>query len=119
MASTSTRPIALTALPAVINRYLSAHRAHDAATAITTFADSATVLDDGHRHDGRIAIQRWLDHSATEYTYTIEPIDTEIADPKHYVVTQHLEGDFPGGTVNLRYQFTLDADLIQALTIEP
>jgi hypothetical protein len=34
-------------------------------------------------------------------------------------VTNHLEGDFPGGEVDLRFQFTLEGGLIKNLTIEP
>ena len=32
---------------------------------------------------------------------------------------RHLEGDFPGGVVDLRYRYTLDADRIVHLTIAP
>ena len=31
----------------------------------------------------------------------------------------HLEGDFPGGVVDLRYKFTLTDDLISELVIAP
>ncbi|WP_234319761.1 hypothetical protein [Streptomyces sp. KE1] len=34
-------------------------------------------------------------------------------------VTQHLKGDFPGGTVDLHYRFTLDQGLISRLDIAP
>ena len=34
-------------------------------------------------------------------------------------VTNHLEGDFPGGTVDLRYRFVLRDDLISRLDIAP
>jgi hypothetical protein len=33
--------------------------------------------------------------------------------------TRHLQGDFPGGEVDLKYTFTLDHDLISKLVIEP
>lgn len=36
----------------------------------------------------------------------------------YYVAVQHLEGDFPGGTVDLRYRFTLRDGLIAGLAIE-
>ena len=35
------------------------------------------------------------------------------------MVTNHLEGDFPGGTVDLRYRFRLAGDRIARLDIAP
>ncbi|MFS8198086.1 nuclear transport factor 2 family protein [Streptomyces sp. CWNU-52B] len=106
-------------LPEVITRYLTAHRAHDTATAVTTFIDDATVLDDGNTYQGAVAIERWLDRAATEFTYTIDLSNAQQADAAHYIATHHLEGDFPGGTIDLRYRFTLRGDLIEHLAIEP
>ncbi|MFJ8623208.1 nuclear transport factor 2 family protein [Kitasatospora sp. NPDC093550] len=106
-------------LPEVITRYLTAHRVHDTATAVTTFTDDATVIDDGNTYQGSAAIERWLDRSATEFTYTIHLTNAHRTDTAHYVATQHLEGDFPGGTIDLRYRFTLRDDLIEHLAIEP
>jgi hypothetical protein len=34
-------------------------------------------------------------------------------------VRNRLEGNFPGGVVDLRYEFTLSIDRISALTIAP
>ncbi|MFE3187325.1 nuclear transport factor 2 family protein [Streptomyces violascens] len=113
------RTIAPDDLPEVITRYLTAHRAHDTATAVTAFTDDATVIDDGNTYQGSAAIERWLDRSATEFTYTIHLTNAQETDPAHYIATNHLEGNFPGGTVDLRYQFTLRDDLIEYLAIEP
>ncbi|MGW3288606.1 nuclear transport factor 2 family protein [Streptomyces sp. NPDC001002] len=106
-------------LPEVITRYLTAHRAHDTATAITTFAADATVIDDGKTYQGGAAIEGWLDRAATEFTYTIQLTAAEQTDAAHYIATHHLEGNFPGGTVDLHYRFTLRGDLIEHLVIEP
>jgi ketosteroid isomerase-like protein len=107
------------ALPEVITRYLKAHRAHDAGTAITAFTGEATVIDDGNTYEGTAAIEGWLGRSATEFTYTIHLTNAQQTDATHYIVTHHLEGNFPGGTIDLRYQFTLRDDLIERLAIEP
>ncbi|MEV4504179.1 nuclear transport factor 2 family protein [Streptomyces klenkii] len=106
-------------LPEVITRYLTAHRAHDTAGAITAFTREATVIDDGNTYEGTEAIRGWLDRSATEFTYTIHLIGAQQTDATHYIATHHLEGDFPGGTIDLRYQFTLLDGLIERLVIEP
>ncbi|WP_086570395.1 nuclear transport factor 2 family protein [Streptomyces alboverticillatus] len=106
-------------LPEVITRYLTAHRAHDTATAVTTFTDDATVIDDGNTYQGSAAIERWLDRSATEFTYTIYLTGAQQTDATRYIATHHLEGNFPGGTIDLRYQFTLRDGLIERLVIDP
>jgi hypothetical protein len=35
------------------------------------------------------------------------------------VAVNHLEGNFPGGVVDLAYRFTMDGDLIAQLVIAP
>ncbi|MDT0448590.1 nuclear transport factor 2 family protein [Streptomyces hesseae] len=106
-------------LPEVITRYLTAHRAHDTASAITAFTREATVIDDGNTYEGTEAIRGWLNRSATEFTYTIHLTGAQQTDATHYIATHHLEGDFPGGTIDLRYRFTLRDGLIERLVIEP
>ncbi|MEW1773966.1 nuclear transport factor 2 family protein [Streptomyces sp. NPDC086777] len=113
------RTIAPDDLPEVITRYLAAHRAHDTAGALSAFTDDGIVVDDGSTYRGRAAIERWLDRSATEFTYTMRLTNAQQAGPDRYVATHHLEGDFPGGTVDLHYRFTLRDGLVEHLTIEP
>ncbi|MDQ1032553.1 ketosteroid isomerase-like protein [Streptomyces umbrinus] len=113
------RTIALDALPEAITRYLTAHRDHDTATAVTAFTDDATVVDDGHTYEGVAAIGGWLGRAATEFTFTVQLTDARQTDADHYIATQHLEGDFPGGTVDLHNRFTLRDGLVERLVIEP
>ena len=108
-----------TQLPAIIPTYLTAHRNDDVDTAISTFADDATVTDEGKTHRGRAEIRDWLATVAKEFTYTIELTGTRRIDDDHWVVTHHLEGDFPGGVVDLNHDFTLHNGKIQHLTIAP
>jgi|SRR5882672_9075013 len=115
----TSNPVALDELPAVLTRYLNAHRAHDTTTALTTFTDDATVIDDGNVHSGTAAVEKWLNRSSTEYTYTTELTGAHRADETHYTATNRLEGNFPGGIVDLRYQFALRDGLIERLVIEP
>ncbi|MFD7876906.1 nuclear transport factor 2 family protein [Streptomyces sp. NPDC059766] len=111
--------IAPDALPEVITRYLGAHRVRDTATALGAFHPDATVTDDGKTHQGAPAIETWLTRSASEYTYTTELTEAWKTDPDHYVATHHLEGNFPGGVVDLQYRFTLSGGRIKTLVIEP
>ncbi|NIK61985.1 nuclear transport factor 2 family protein [Kribbella shirazensis] len=108
-------------LPDTITRYLAAHTARDADAAIQWFADDATVTDEGRTHHGADEIHAWLSNGATEYTYTAELIAAHRPDAHTYVATHHLEGDFPGGTVDLDFVFTLDDTdtTITSLAIAP
>ncbi len=103
-------------LPAVVRGYLAAH---DPQTAVRAFTDDAVVVDDGTTHRGAEAVRGWLQRSASEYTYTTELTGTQRIDRDHWLVVQHLVGDFPGGVVDLRYRFSLRGDHIAELTIAP
>jgi len=105
-------------LPRTITDYLRAHRARDTVTAITCFTNDATVIDDGKTYHGTAGIRTWLDRSAGEYTYTIELTGAEKIDEQHYNAINHLEGDFPGGVVDLHFRFTLRDERIARLVIE-
>lgn len=115
--NTDTR-IGRDALPSAITTYLTAHDARDTATAVTVFTDDAVVVDEGHTYRGHREIEAWLANAAGEYTYTTEftgAIQTGAAD---YDVTQHLEGNFPGGVADLHFRFELNDALISRLVIE-
>ncbi|QUQ68580.1 nuclear transport factor 2 family protein [Kutzneria sp. CA-103260] len=112
-------PIDTRELPQVITDYLAAHQARDLDPAIAGYTEDAVVVDEGNTYRGKRAIRDWLARSASEYTYTIELVAAQRVDDEHYVAVHHLEGDFPGGVVDLRFQFTLRDGLIAELVIEP
>lgn len=109
-----------TALPAVISTYLARTASTDPASAIDVFAPDAEVFDDGRAYHGRSAITGWLSHTVTEFSYTTTRLGVHVEGPR-VTVTNRLEGNFPGGIVDLHYRFTLTDDqaLIRSLTIEP
>ena len=107
------------ALPPVIARYQAAHDRRDTESAIDGFAPDATVLDDGQTYVGTDAIRSWLDHAASEYTFTRTLTGAEDLGDGHWIVRNRLEGDFPGAVVDLAYRFTLHGDLIAHLDIAP
>ncbi|MER8187266.1 nuclear transport factor 2 family protein [Kitasatospora sp. NPDC094015] len=115
-----TDPVHIADLPEVVTRYLGAHDAKDVATAVASLAPEATVTDDGRTYRDPAAIRSWLEQTSTEYTYTTTLIGAERDGPDQYTVVQHLEGDFPGGQVDLRYRFALDRhQRITRLAIAP
>jgi hypothetical protein len=106
-------------LPEVISRYQAAHDRRDTDVALSAFTSDAKVEDDGHGFHGTDEIRTWLTTSASEFTFTRTLVSAESADARTWVVVNHLEGDFPGGVVDLRYRFVLTADLISELVIAP
>jgi hypothetical protein len=115
---TETTPIDPTELPEIITSYLIAHEARDLEGAISCYAPDASVTDEGQSYTGADEIRAWLARSASEYTYTIELIGAAALDEHRYDVIHHLEGDFPGGQVDLHFRFTLNDGKITRLVIE-
>ncbi|GAA0452108.1 nuclear transport factor 2 family protein [Streptomyces olivaceiscleroticus] len=115
-----TDPVDVADLPEVVTHYLRAHEAKDVAAAEATFAPEATVTDEGRTYRGPVAIRGWLEQTGTQYTYTTALIGAERHGPDRYTAVQHLEGDFPGGQVDLCYRFVLDEQRrISRLDIAP
>ena len=107
------------ALPEVIRQYLDAHDQRDTDTALSAFAVDAIVHDDGQEHHGHDEIRTWLSSASTRYRLTRTLTGVGALDANTWAATNHLEGDFPGGVVDLQYRFTLSRDHIHALTISP
>jgi hypothetical protein len=106
-------------LPAPIRGYLAAHVARDADAALRAFTPTAVVADDGTTYRGTEEIRRFVSRAGLEFRYTTTLVAAERTDEAHWVVTNRLEGDFPGGVVDLRYRFAMDGDLIAELVIAP
>jgi hypothetical protein len=107
------------ALPDVITTYLRAHQARDLDPAVAAYRPDATVTDEGRTYRGHDEIRVWLAGSASEFTYTIEMSGASKLDDDHYDITHHLEGNFPGGQVDLHFRFVLRDGAIAELAIEP
>lgn len=107
------------AVPDVIATYQSAHDARDTDVALATFTADARVVDDGREHVGTDAVRAWLGTEAAQYTFTRTLVDAVPEGDDRWLVVNHLEGDFPGGEVDLRYRFRLVDDRIAELVIAP
>jgi hypothetical protein len=105
-------------MPKPISDYFAAD-AHGGADAIAQcFSGDAVVRDEGQTHVGQEAIRQWKAESGNKYTYTVAPFDI-ARDSDRTVVTAHLDGDFPGSPVDLRYIFEMQGEKIAALEIIP
>jgi hypothetical protein len=102
----------MTNLPSTVTAYLDQ-------PAIDQFTADASVTDEGRTHRGPAEIQAWLGRSASEWTYTTERTGSARIDDDHWTATLHLEGDFPGGVVDLVFRFTLRDGRISELVIAP
>jgi ketosteroid isomerase-like protein len=112
-----------TPLPPIIARYFTAADDRDIDALIGCFTPDAVVTDEGTSRHGQDEIRQWREDVANAYDYTLEVLGTEPAGDQggldwHDVLT-HLEGNFPGGTVDLTYRFGLLDGYVAALRIGP
>lgn len=108
----------MSAISEVITRYLRVADEQDADAVAACFTDDGSVIDEGNTYVGRDAIRGWREGTVAKWTYTTTVTGTEQIAGDRYNVAIHLEGDFPGGEVDLTQAFTLRDGLIAELTIE-
>ena len=106
-------------VPDVITRYFEADARRDIDAVVALFSDDAVVIDEGKTERGINKIRAWREGPASRYQYTTEVFDTDRTGEDEYLVTGRLEGNFPGGTAELKWRFTLAGDRISHLHIAP
>ena len=108
-----------TNLPYMISRYFERDADRDIDSIVSLFAEDATVIDEGEERHGTAEIRAWQTGAASKYTYTPEITGSEALGPDRYLVTGRLTGNFPGGTADLKWDFTIAGQHITRLTIAP
>ncbi|MGD9529838.1 MAG: nuclear transport factor 2 family protein, partial [Pseudonocardia sp.] len=93
-------------LPPTIRGYLRARAARDTDAALRAFTPTAVVVDQDESFRGTERILGFLREAGAEFSYTTELIGARRIDDAHWVATNRLEGDFPGGVADLDYRFT-------------
>jgi SnoaL-like domain len=63
--------------------YFAGHNNHDVDAMIGTFAESATVKDEGQERRGLPAIRKWMEESNAKYTVTVVVINCRRDSRKH------------------------------------
>ncbi|HXO51880.1 MAG TPA: nuclear transport factor 2 family protein [Mycobacterium sp.] len=110
-------------LPPVVSNYLAASDRDDIDAVVACFTNDAVVLDEDRHWRGAAEIRQWRENVAAAFEYTVAIIGSEalgeVDGAQRYAVYTHLEGNFPGGQVDLTNRFTLRGDLITALEIVP
>jgi hypothetical protein len=108
-----------TPVPSVVSRYFEFDADRDIDSIVNLFTDEATVVDEGEERHGITEIRVWQTGPASKYTYTTEVTDTKALGQNRYLVTGRLTGNFPGGTADLKWDFTIADERITRLVIAP
>jgi SnoaL-like protein len=104
---------------ALIRRYFELDADRDIDSIVALFGTDATVVDEGETRHGIAEIRAWQIGPASRYTYTTQVLDTVALEPERYLITGRLTGDFPGGTAELKWDFTVTGGRISRLVIAP
>jgi ketosteroid isomerase-like protein len=105
----------ITDLPDTITRYFEADARRDTDALLALFSEEAIVIDEGEAHSGTGGIRSWREEVTSKYEYTTEVVDAQHSSENEYVLTGRLTGNFPGGTADLTWRFTLEGDHINRL----
>ena len=108
----------LEGLPDPVRRYFELDP-RDVEGFVALFSNEATVVDEGKTYRGLEEIRAWRKGPAVKYTYTTDVLGNESPSASRYVVSARLRGDFPGGTADLRMDFTVTGNSIGHLVITP
>jgi len=103
----------------VVSRYFELDADRDIDSIVGLFTEDATVVDEGETHNGTMEIHAWQTGPASKYTYVTEVLGSEPIGADRYIVAGRLTGDFPGGTADLKWDFTVAGGRIARLVIAP
>ena len=103
----------------VVSRYFQFDASRDVEAILSLFVDDAVVIDEGREWRGSAEIRRWRLGPASKYEYTTTVATVERIDDGHYRASGRIDGNFPGATAELKWDFQLAAPLISRLEIAP
>ena len=110
---------ALIAVPEVIKSYFHFDAPRSIDSLVELFTDDATVVDERVAYHGTADIRAWRTGPASRYTYTTDILGSDALTADRYVVRGRLKGNFPGGTVDVAFEFTIGGDRVRRLEIAP
>ncbi|GAB7068420.1 nuclear transport factor 2 family protein [Mycobacterium hodleri] len=107
-----------TTTSAPVDSFFRATNAHDSAALLATFAQDAVLYNaDEGTYRGHQDIKVWDDKEFVGAQCTVAVQDTITTGKGEIIVTGDTRGTFPGGQIILYFLFTVEDDLITALTI--
>ncbi len=101
-------------LPHIISALVKAQNEFDSAAYANCFAEQAEVFDEGKTHNGKAAIESWIDKANKAYHATMEPV---AYDENENILSAKTSGNFPGSPIVLKYHFQLADGFIQSLKV--
>ncbi|WP_339877483.1 nuclear transport factor 2 family protein [uncultured Algoriphagus sp.] len=103
-------------LPKVVSDLIKAQNEFDAVAFAQLFSESAVVFDEGKTHQGRLEIERWIDHSNKNYQSVMKPLEhTEVGTTS--ILTAECSGTFPGSPITLKFHIDIVDGQIQQLKV--
>ena len=103
----------------VVSRYFEADARRDTEANLSLFRDDAVVTDESRAWRGHVEIREWRLGPASKYEYTTTVASIDCTDTTHYRVSGRIEGNFPGATAELVWDFWTVGGLISSLKIAP
>lgn len=105
-------------LPPPVQNYFSGKNARDLTVAVSGFAQSAMVRDEGRDHTGPAAIRAWIEETIARYDDRAD-VRSAASRGDGVDVIAEVSGTFPGSPILLRFSFTVMDDQIVRLEIAP
>ena len=103
-------------LPTVITAWMNSQNQHDSTAFAECFDDQALVFDEGKHHRGLSEIKAWNEHTNSEYNTQNRLIHYEYT-AAGAILTVMVSGDFKGSPIQLKYNLTINNNLIAYLSI--
>jgi len=102
-------------VPDAVSDYFAALNSRDREGLLALFTPDAVVVDEGETWHGTSEIRTWVDDVAFKYQYTAGVLGVEARGDGGCVARVLLEGNFPGGSVELTVRLELEGDRIRRL----
>lgn len=103
-------------LPKPLADFIAAQNEFDIDAFVKTFADNATVHDEGGDYRGRVEIRRWNETTNAKYKTKMEPI-AFVQGSGESILTIMMSGTFPGSPLSAKFHFVLKEGKIASLRI--
>jgi uncharacterized protein (TIGR02246 family) len=101
-------------VPDVVERYIALLNRRDSESLLALFMPDAVVVDEGQTRRGATEI-RTCEDVALRFQYTAGVLGVEVSADGEYVARVRLEGDFPGGVVELNVRIEVEGEGIRRL----
>jgi hypothetical protein len=111
--------LSLAGLPAPVRGYFEADAVRDIGAVLSVFTPDAVVVDEGRTYRGAEALTDWQSGSASRYEYSVTVLDQDRLPDGRVRIVGRLDGNFPGGTATVNFDFALTGDRISGLHIAP